>query len=44
MVRELEVVGSVHTGDDSRDKTVAEAQSANKDEVAGVGWFCRKML
>lgn len=29
---------------DSRDKTVPESQSANKDEVAGLGSVCRKCL
>lgn len=36
--RESVVVGSVQTGDGSRDKSFPESQSANKHEEAGVGW------
>lgn len=38
------MVGSVQTGDDSRDKTLPESQFANKDEVAGSGLALKKYL
>lgn len=36
MVKHLAAVGSVQTGDGSRDKTVPESQSKNTAEVAEV--------